>query len=76
MPRKRKLPEGMYQRGRRHHADSYAGVALPMLTRFVKGERSLTLATAEMVCNALGYHLEKDKPPPARKKARGNLGRG
>ena len=25
MPRKRKLPEGMYQRGRHYYADFYAG---------------------------------------------------
>ena len=36
-----------------------AGVALPLLTRFVKGERGLTLSSAEKVCIALGLRLVK-----------------
>jgi transcriptional regulator with XRE-family HTH domain len=36
-----------------------AGIALPQLTRFMKGERGLTLASAEKICNALGLDLVK-----------------
>jgi transcriptional regulator with XRE-family HTH domain len=38
-----------------------AGVALPMLTRFVRKERGLNLATAEKVCDALHLRLAADE---------------
>jgi transcriptional regulator with XRE-family HTH domain len=36
-----------------------AGIALPLLTRFVKGERGLTLSSAEKVCTALNLGLAR-----------------
>jgi transcriptional regulator with XRE-family HTH domain len=36
-----------------------AGIALPLLTRFVKGERGLNLSSAEKVCDALGLELAR-----------------
>jgi hypothetical protein len=36
-----------------------AGVALPLLTRFVRKERGLTLKSAEKVCSALRLGLVK-----------------
>jgi transcriptional regulator with XRE-family HTH domain len=38
-----------------------AGVATPMLSRFVKGERGLSLAAAEKVCKALRLGLTRLK---------------
>jgi hypothetical protein len=43
-----------------------ADLALPMLTRFVKGERGLTLASAEKVCEALRLRLAPDRRPKAK----------
>jgi transcriptional regulator with XRE-family HTH domain len=47
-----------------------AGVSLPPLTRFMKGERGITFTTAEKLCEALGLELSKVEPP-APKKATG-----
>jgi len=38
-----------------------AGIATPMLSRFVKGERGLTLTAAEKVCNALRLRLARTR---------------
>ena len=38
-----------------------SGVAVPQLSRFVRGERDLTLSTAEKVCEALGLHLGPER---------------
>jgi plasmid maintenance system antidote protein VapI len=37
-----------------------AGVAQPVLSRFVQGKRGLSLESAEKVCSALGLKLVKD----------------
>ena len=37
-----------------------AGIAQPMLSRFVQGKRGLSLESAEKVCHALGLKLVKD----------------
>jgi transcriptional regulator with XRE-family HTH domain len=49
-----------------------SGVATSQLSHFVRGERTITLPIAEKLCEALGYELAKAKPPPARRKAKGN----
>ena len=36
-----------------------AGIAAPMLTRFLNEERDLRLASAEKLAEALGYELRK-----------------
>jgi transcriptional regulator with XRE-family HTH domain len=41
-----------------------ACIALPLLTRFMRGERGLTLASAEKVCDALGLDLVKRQGGP------------
>lgn len=40
-----------------------AGVALPQVTRFVKGERSVSLDTAWKLCRVLGLKLVREGPP-------------
>jgi hypothetical protein len=34
-----------------------SGVSLPQLSRFVRGQRTLTLPNADKICRALGLHL-------------------
>jgi hypothetical protein len=40
-----------------------SGVATPQLSRFMRGERTLTLPAAEKICRALHLHLTPDQPP-------------
>jgi transcriptional regulator with XRE-family HTH domain len=47
-----------------------AGVSDSQLSRFMRGERTLTLETAAALCRALGLHLAPvagAEPPPAKK---------
>jgi DNA-binding phage protein len=46
------------------------GVATPQLSRFMKGERTLTLPNAEKICRALGLHLAPvpEGPPPKQRR--------
>jgi transcriptional regulator with XRE-family HTH domain len=44
-----------------------SGVATSQLSHFVRGERTITLPVAEKLCEALGYHLERDRPRRRRK---------
>ena len=36
-----------------------AGVPQPVINRFMRGERGITLETASKICNLLKLHLEK-----------------
>ncbi len=48
-----------------------SGVAVPQLSRFMRGERTLTLPAAEKLCRALRLGLaplEGEEEPPAPKK--------
>jgi DNA-binding phage protein len=48
-----------------------AGIGHDRLSRFMRGERDLTLTSAEKVCEALGLRLTKEETPlqkPPRKK--------
>src|SRR5437867_987936 len=54
-----------------------AGVSAGQLSRFVRGERNLSLEAAEKVCAALHLHLvaaatEPQQPTPRRKKKEGD----
>jgi DNA-binding phage protein len=40
-----------------------SGVSLPQLSRFVRGQRTLTLPNVEKVCEALGLHLAGGDAP-------------
>ncbi len=42
------------------------GVDSGRLSRFMRGERDLTLEAAGLLCNALGLDLEAAKKPPAK----------
>lgn len=42
-----------------------SGVDRGRLSRFVRGERDLSLAAAEKICDALGYRLVKSARPKA-----------
>jgi len=48
-----------------------SGVHRSQLSRFMRGERDISLAGAAAVCQALGYQLTKIEPQPAQKKPRG-----
>jgi transcriptional regulator with XRE-family HTH domain len=55
-----------------------AGVSQPQLSRFVSGERTLTLPAAARVCLALGLRLVRDggsRPGSADRPARTQAGR-
>jgi hypothetical protein len=46
-----------------------SGVPVPSLSRFMKGERTLTLPAVSKLCTTLGLELTKAKPrrrPPAK----------
>ncbi|HEX5268898.1 MAG TPA: helix-turn-helix transcriptional regulator [Gemmataceae bacterium] len=48
-----------------------SGVGRDQLSRFLRGERSLTLPAVEALCKALGYQLTKvDAPEPTKPIAR------
>jgi transcriptional regulator with XRE-family HTH domain len=48
-----------------------AGISLSMLTRFMSGERSLTLPAAEKICRALRLDLtRRPEAPPTEKRRR------
>jgi transcriptional regulator with XRE-family HTH domain len=40
-----------------------SGISVSQLSRFMRGERGLTLHAAEKVCRTLHLHLEPDEPP-------------
>jgi len=52
-----------------------AGVPQPVLHRFVTGETSVTLATADRLCAYLGLELRPPKAEPSSQAAGGTLGR-
>ena len=45
-----------------------AGIDPGRLSRFLRGERDLTLAAAEKICLALGLTLTESAPPAKRKR--------
>jgi transcriptional regulator with XRE-family HTH domain len=49
-----------------------SGVSQPQISRFVNGERSLTLDSAEKLLNCLGFQIiyPHSPPPPAPRKGR------
>jgi transcriptional regulator with XRE-family HTH domain len=61
----RESGQSLYQLGQT------TGVSRDRISRFLRGERSIDVEAAAKLCEALGYHLEKDKPRRERK-AKGN----
>jgi transcriptional regulator with XRE-family HTH domain len=54
-----------------------SGVDTGQLSRFMRGERNITVASAERVCTALGLRLVGgDAPPPAKKRQKGRTSGG
>jgi transcriptional regulator with XRE-family HTH domain len=46
------------------------GVGRDRLSRFLRGERDLTLSAAEQICRALGLRLTRGDEPPAEEKGK------
>jgi transcriptional regulator with XRE-family HTH domain len=76
MPRKKKEAPGLVERlkdeirqdGRTlYQLAKESGVPAPQLSRFMRGERTLTLPTAEKVCRVLSLELVRKKPTGRRK---------
>jgi len=69
------LREAIRQSGQTlNHLSGVCGVGRDRLSRFLRGERDLTLSAAEQICRALGLHLaggdepRTEEPKPRRKK--------
>jgi transcriptional regulator with XRE-family HTH domain len=54
-----------------HEIGRRAGVAAPIVSRFMRADRSLTLPIASRLCQALGLRLTEAAEAPAPKKGRG-----
>jgi transcriptional regulator with XRE-family HTH domain len=75
MPRKRKEPglvdqlkEAIRNSGQTLYQLSKAsGVPSPQLSRFVRGERTITLPVAEKICRALNLRLAPGPQGPSKK---------
>ncbi|MCE3019059.1 MAG: helix-turn-helix domain-containing protein [Pirellula sp.] len=54
------LREAIQAYGTAYALSKESGVSEPVISRFVRGERTITLDTAAKLCKALGLSLKKD----------------
>jgi transcriptional regulator with XRE-family HTH domain len=63
------LREAIRQSGRSlNQLSQLSGIDSGRLSRFMRGERDITISAVEKICRALGLHLASEPAKPKRKK--------